>query len=498
MNVAELYERNVERFGERVAVVHEGSTHTNVELRGRAARLGNHLRELGVAPGDRVAVGLSNCPDVGVAYEAISRMGAICVPLLVLLAAGELRRVCVDAAPVVVVTDQRQRAWVANAVKGLAARPRLLVLGSAETEEALAAASDGAPVVPRAAEDLAVLAYTSGSTGKPKGVQLTHGNLLAQVDLVGQVLSYRPEDVVLSVLPMAHVFGLAAELMAQHFGYCTVVHRWFTPDAFLRDVPQHRVTSAALVPTMLTMVLAHPAFPAADLSSLDTVVVGASPLPDDLADAWEERTGSRILQGYGLTETAGGAAVDRPGMSRRRGACGLPLPGTEATIVDERLRPLPPGRRGEICLRGPQVTPGYWNDPEATEAALAGDWLRTGDVGYLDHDGYLYVTERMKDLVISSGLNVHPRDVEEVLCRHPAVAEAAVIGMPDREVGEAVVACIVRHADAEVGQEELMRHCAEHLAVHARPRSVHFLEALPRSPIGKIVKRELRDLLRDR
>jgi long-chain acyl-CoA synthetase len=497
MNVAELYERNVDRFGDRVAVVHEGHEHTSAALRRRAAQLGNHLRALGVRPGDRVAVGLSNCPDVGVAYEAISRIGGVCVPLLVLLAAGELRRVCLDAGPQVVVTDERQHAWVANAIKGLPAPPRLLVLGRPSTERALAAADGATPLVSRDAHDLAVLAYTSGSTGQPKGVQLTHGNLLAQVEMVGQVLAYDPDDVVLSVLPMAHVFGLAAELIAQHFGFRTVVHRWFTPDAFLRDVAAFGVTTAALVPTMLTMLLAHASFPAADLSSLGTVVVGASPLPDDLADAWEERSGSRILQGYGLTETAGGVALDRPGQRRRRGACGPALPGTDLQIVDEHLRPLPPGRRGEVCVRGPQVTPGYWRNPEATRAALAGGWLRTGDVGYLDHDGYLHVTERLKDLVISDGLNVHPRDVEDVLCQHPAVAEAAVIGLPDPTSGESVVACVVRR-DPALSVDDLLRHCAAHLAVHARPRSVHFLDALPRSPIGKVLKRELRDLLQDR
>lgn len=495
MNIASVPRDALARFGERTTLHFEGRDWRNTEIHHRAGQLAAALRELGVVPGDRVALITPNSPYVGMAYDAIPRIGAVCVPVLFVLPAPELRVVFADAEPRVALVGEEVAQVVADAVEGLPSPPRLVVLGSAEAEALLDAQEPDTDLVERDATDPAVLVFTGGTTGRPKGVVLTHGNLLAQVEMVAGVFSYGPEDVTLGVLPMAHLFGLASSLTTAQFGMRSVLQRWFTPEAVLRAIPEHRVTITAMVPTMLSLVLAHPDVETTDFSSLRQIVVGASPLPIELARAWEERTGSRILQGYGLTETTAGVCVERRDGPRRPGSCGLPYPGTEVRVVDDDLHDVPVGEPGEILVRGPQVTPGYWHNPEATAATIVDGWLRTGDVGHVDDDGCVYVTDRMKDLVIRGGLNVYPRDVEEVLYLHPDVLEAAVVGRPDDVLGERVVACIVPRAGAELQPDDLSAWCRERLAGYKTPDDVVVLDALPKSPIGKVLKKDLRALV---
>jgi long-chain acyl-CoA synthetase len=498
MNIAELPARSHARYGERVVLRHDEQVWTSGQLRARAGRLANVLRGLGVGEGDRVAVLLPNCPDVTVAYDAIPRIGAVTVPMLFVLAPPEIAVICEGAEPQVLLTSPELVASVRAGVAGLAHPPAIVVVGDAAFEALLEAADADCAIVDRAPDDLAVVVFTGGTTGRPKGVMLTHGNLLAQVEMAAQVVRYGPDDVALGVLPMAHLFGLAGALCAFEYGYPSVVHRWFTPEAFLRAVPEHRVTITALVPTMLSLLLNHADFDATDFSSLRVVVVGAAPLPVELAAEWERRTGSTILQGYGLTETSAGSVVERPDREHRVGSCGLPYPGTEVAVLDDDgATPLAPGQTGEIAIRGPHVTPGYWRNPEATAAAFTDGWLRTGDIGHVDADGYVYITDRKKDVIIRGGLNVYPRDVEEVLYAHPAVAEAAVVGRADVQYGEQVVACVVLRGGAQVDGPALLAFCRERLAAYKTPHEVRFLEALPKSPVGKILKRELRELVRD-
>ncbi len=495
MNVAHLYREGLARFGDGDVVTFEGRTWTRAEQADRAGRLATVLRGLGVRPGDRVAVVLPNTPDVGVAYDAITRIGGAVMPVLFVLTPAEIGRLCAHGRPVAVLTAPELAGGVTAGVADLPDPPIVLVAGDDALEAQLAAADPDTSIEDRAADDVAVLAYTSGTTGTPKGVVLTHANLLAEVDMTAAIFSYTPEDRSLGVLPMAHVFGLVGSLAAQRFGFPGVLHRWFSPDAWLEAVQEHRVTTTSAVPTMLTLILNAAAFAGTDLSSLRTVVVGAAPLPLELADEWERRTGSAIVEGYGMTETAAGIVIQRPGEPRRPGSCGRPYPGCEVRVLDDRGGEVPPGTTGELVVRGPQVTPGYWEAPEETAAAFADGWLRTGDVGHVDAEGYVYVTERKKDLVIRGGLNISPRDVEEVLHAHPAVAEVGVVGRPDPTTGERVVACVVLRPGATATAEELTAHCAARLARYKVPEEIRFLDALPRTLVGKILKRDLRTLV---
>lgn len=495
MNVAELFARNAERNGDRVTVIYEGVGHRAADLRATADRLAGGLLGLGVGMDDRVAVMMPNSPDVPLAYDAVARIGAVCVPMLFLLAPGEIRLICQDATPKVFMTSPEFVANVDQAIAGLDTPPHVLVAGTPEYEAFLSAAEPHTGILDRAAEDLAVVSFTGGTTGRPKGVMLTHGNLLAEIAMIRQVLDYSPDAVSLGVLPLAHLFGLASVLSSQEYGFRSVLLRWFTPEGFLRAVQEHRVTTTAVVPTMLSLLLNHPDFESSDLSSLETVVVGAAPLPIELANEWERRTGSTILQGYGMTETTAGAVIDRPDREKRPGSCGMAYPGCEVVVMDDDNMVLPPGETGEICFRGANVTTGYWRNPDATSAAIVDGWLHSGDVGHIDADGYVYVTERKKDLIIRGGLNIYPRDVEEVLYAHPAVAEAAVVGRPDPDLGERVVACVVLRPGSSATAEELHAWCVERLAKYKTPAEVRFFDQLPKSGIGKILKRDLRDQL---
>jgi len=495
MNVAELFARNAERHGDRVTLVYEGVGYRAGQLHETADRLAGGLRGLGVGVDDRVAVMMPNSPEVPLAYDAVARIGAVCVPMLFLLAPAEIRLICGDATPKVFLTSPEFAANVAQAIAGLDEPPHVLVVGTPEYDAFLSDADPHTGILDRATDDLAVVSFTGGTTGRPKGVMLTHGNLLAEIAMIRQVLDYSADEVSLGVLPLAHLFGLASVLSTQEYGFQSVLLRWFTPEGFLRAVEEHRVTTTAVVPTMLSLLLNHPDFEGSDLSSLETVVVGAAPLPIELANEWERRTSSTILQGYGMTETTAGAVIDRPDREKRPGSCGLAYPGCEVVVMDDANRILPPGETGEICFRGANVTPGYWRNPEATAAAVIDGWLHSGDVGRIDADGYVYVTERKKDLIIRGGLNIYPRDVEEVLYAHPAVAEAAVVGRPDPDLGERVVACVVLRPGASTDAQELHSWCAERLAKYKTPAEVRFLDALPKSGIGKILKRDLRELV---
>jgi len=495
MNVAHLYRAGLERFGDGDVITFEGRTWTRAALADRAGRLAAVLRDLGVGPGDRVAVVLPNTPDVGVAYDAITRVDGVVMPVLFVLTPAEIGRLCAHGRPVAVLTSPELAGCVAAGAADLPDPPAVLVAGDDAFEARLAEAEPDATIQEHAADDVAVLAYTSGTTGTPKGVVLTHANLLAEVDMTAAIFSYTQEDRSLGVLPMAHVFGLVGSLAAQRFGFPGVLHRWFSPDAWLEAVQEHGVTTTSAVPTMLTLILNAARFADTDLSSLRTVVVGAAPLPLELADEWERRTGSAIVEGCGMTETAAGIVIQRPDEPRRPGSCGRPHPGCEVRVLDDRGRPVPPGATGELVVRGPQVTPGYWEAPEETAGAFADGWLRTGDVGHVDAEGYVYVTERKKDLVIRGGLNISPRDVEEVLHAHPAVAEVGVVGRPDPTTGERVVACVVLRPGAAATAEELTAHCAARLAGYKVPEEIRFLDALPKTLVGKILKRDLRALV---
>jgi long-chain acyl-CoA synthetase len=499
MNLASLGDRNIESFGEYTALVFGDREYTNVELYTLSKRFATALAELGIGPGDRVGVLLPNMPEVGTCYGAILRMGAIAVPMVFLLAVPEIKHILADSAAKAIITSPEFYGNVTQALEGLEPAPIVIVTGDAPAptgalsfEQLLAGATREHDLVERDDKDLAVVSYTSGTTGRPKGVMLTHGNLLFTAEAVSSIV--KPEGVSIGCLPLAHLFGIFTSITVQRFKVKNILLPWFTAEGFFEAVEKGGGIQSAVVPTMLAYMLSHPGFDDVDWSNFQWMVVSAAPVPLELADEFEKRTGARVLEAYGMTETSPSVSLMRRADPRRPGSCGKPIPGIEVAILDDDDRPMPTGEPGEVCIRGPNVMAGYYNMPEETENALRNGWLHSGDVGYMDEDGYLYITERKKDLIIRGGFNIYPRDVEEVLYGHPSVLEAAVVGVPDAKLGEEVKAYVVLRPGMTATEGDLFDYCCDHLAKFKTPKSVTFLDELPKNPIGKVLKKDLRAL----
>jgi long-chain acyl-CoA synthetase len=497
MNLARLGEDNVRRFGEYPALLFEGQEFTNVALQRGANRLAHALRGLGVGEGHHVMVMLPNCPEVLQAYAAILKVGAVVVPVLFLLSGAEVGRLLAHADPRVVITSpefvDRLGDWPG---------PRILVGGAGRRalawEELVARQPDTFVAVERRPDDPAVLLYTAGTTGVPKGVALSHRNLLANARSVASLYELDRERWALAVLPLSHSYGLTLMNAGNLLGTRAVLLRWFHPEAVLEAIERYRIQQMSGVPAMFVALLHAPEAERFDTSSMRVWGSGAAPLPLELVEPFERRFGGLLLEGYGLTEAGPVVSAHRLSEERRLGSVGRPVPGVDVRIVDERGRVLPAGEVGEICVRGENVMLGYYRLPAETAEVLRDGWLHTGDLGRLDRDGYLYVVERKKDLIIRGGFNVYPRDVEEVLYAHPGVAEAAVVGRPDPQMGEEVVAFVVRRPGATVTTDELVAFCRERLAGFKCPREFRFVDALPKSPVGKVLRRELRARLAPR
>jgi long-chain acyl-CoA synthetase len=495
-HLGRLAERSLERRGDYPALLFEGHWHSSGELFQRSARIAAGLATLGLGAGDRVVVTMANCPEVGVTYNALWRAGAVVTPATFLLPVEELRHVIGDAQARAVVTTPEFLPKAVEASTGLEhvrwlicteeADDRVVPLASLE-------AGEPGPVVPRADDDLAALLYTGGTTGRAKGVMLSHANL----HFTGRAAhdaGYVPGvNRALTTLPLSHAFGLLVTLAGMHSAEpgISVLLRWFDPGAFLELIEEHRLQLSSVVPSMLQILLSQP-LEDHDLSSLRYLTSGGAPLAPEVEHEFCRRVPSvSIRQGYGLTETAALISTNPPGRVKS-GSVGRPVPGTEIRILDEGGRKLPAGEPGEICCRSPGVMAGYWQSPETTAQALDHGWLRTGDVGYLDEDGYLFVVDRKKDLIIRGGFNVYPRDVEDSLMEHPAVQMAAVVGQPDRIHGEEVVAFVALHAGAEVTAEELVGWARERIGGYKYPRRLHLVDAIPVTPVGKIDRKALR------
>jgi long-chain acyl-CoA synthetase len=501
MNLAVLAERNVERFGAYDAILFDGRWLTNVAQLEEGRRFANVLVDLGVRPGDRVAVLLPNCPEVFAAYGGITAMGGVVVPVMFLLAPGEIEHILADCAPKVLVTGPLLMDKVTEATRDLEEPPAIVVVGEPVADglafwsSLMAQAPAEFAIVERADDDVAVLMYTGGTTGRPKGVLLSHENLLWNAVTCAEAVEIQPGSMALLCLPVAHLFGMIASVTGQVLGTPGVLLEWFTPDGVLGAIQDHRVEHLPLVPTMMTLLLHHPQADRYDTSSLGRVFASAAPVPIELAEAFEKRFDCEVLEGYGQTEAAPAIALMRPGLPKKAGSTGPPLPGAEVRIEDEAHAEVSTGAIGEICSRSPGIMLGYHRMPEATADTLAHGWLHTGDLGYLDEDGYLFVTDRKKDLIIRGGFNVYPRDVEDLLLEHPGVAEVAVVGRPDAAMGEEVVAFVVKEPGSDPSEDELLRFAADRLARYKHPKEIRLTGFLPKSPVGKVLKKDLRSML---
>jgi long-chain acyl-CoA synthetase len=465
---------------------------TYAELDRAARGVAASLRDRGIAPGRSVAIMVPNVPEYTIAYFGTLYAGCTVVPLNVLLSAPEVAYHIRDSQAQILIAHPLFRA---PAEKGAAEASVPVVWSDGDGADALPALAKADPVRalhPTGPDDTAVILYTSGTTGKPKGAELTHANLLINCSIVvPRLVPFTSEDVAFAALPLFHSFGQTciqnASIAAG--GSFTLVPR-FTPDEAAATIARDRVTLFAGVPTMYFALLHHPG--GADFSSVKWCLSGGAPMPVEVMKAFEEKYRVEILEGYGLSETSPVASFNMIGRERKPGSIGYPVWGVELSIQDDAGKELPDGERGEICIRGHNVMKGYLGRADATAETMRGGWFHSGDVGIRDADGSYRIVDRVKDLILRGGFNVYPREVEEVLYAHPAIAEAAVIGIPHESHGEEVKAVVALKAGQSTTPEDLIAWTKERLAAYKYPRIVEFVDALPKGPTGKILKRELK------
>jgi long-chain acyl-CoA synthetase len=491
MNLAQILTEAVENDPEQVAVKLDDFALNYGLLEQAAMRIAGMLEQRGIVPGDRVALMLPNVPHFEVAYYGILRAGAIVVPLNVLNKQREVEYYLRDSGAKLIFV------WNDFAVEAEpAARETgcdLIAVAPGEFEQTLFQTEAITEMVERDAEDTAVLLYTSGTTGVPKGAELTHANLLTNCRASRDLFDLGAGVVVLGALPLFHSFGQTCAMnnCVVSSGVLTLLPR-FEPVKALEIIERDKVEVFEGVPSMYGAMLNVPDHERYDTSTLRCCASGGAPMPVELMRGFEEAFNCQILEGYGLSETSPVASFNHPDRERKAGSIGTPIAGVEMKIVDDSDHELPPGEVGEIVIRGHNVMKGYWNRPEATAEAMRGGWFHSGDLARVDADGYFYIVDRKKDMIIRNGFNVYPREIEEVFYEHPAVREAAVVGIPHDEFGEEVAAAVSLKEGASVTPDELRDFVKEQVAAFKYPRQVWVVDELPKGPTGKILKREIK------
>jgi len=483
---------------DRNAITFEGTTWTYSELIDRIDRFAAVLAEGGVGAGDRVGYLGLNHSNFFVSMFACSRLGAIFVPINFRLTGPELAFIAGDAGCVVMIADDQHRP-VIDGVRAEIPAKRFL---SAETgaegwqmmDDLISATEPIAKGVAVSPDDVAMIMYTSGTTGLPKGAMLTHGNIAWNNINALHAIDLGSKEVALVVAPIFHIGGLnVTTIVTLQKGGHVILHRSFDPGAALEAIQANSVTNMFGVPAMFLFMSQHPDFEDTDLTSLNVVVVGGAPVPEPLTRTYLAK-GVPFAQGYGLTETAPMASFLLPDYALDKvGSAGFAPLYTDLAVLDDNGEPTPTGERGEICIKGPSVMKGYWNRPDATAEAIDSEgWFHSGDIGYLDEGGFLFVVDRLKDMVISGGENVYPAEVESALFQHPCIADVAVIGLPDERWGEAVTAVVVCTNGESITLESLREWAGERLARYKLPTRLHTIAELPRTSSGKVLKYELR------
>jgi long-chain acyl-CoA synthetase len=456
------------------------------------ARIAGYLEARGVRAGDRVGVMLPNVPEFGLAYYGVLRAGAIVVPMNVLLKQREVAFYLGDSGAKLVMA---WHAFAEPARLGAAeAGAECLVVEPGSLEATVRGAAPVASPRPRAADDTAVILYTSGTTGRPKGAELTHANLTINADVSRELFSVGADDVVLGALPLFHAFGQTCGLNAAvSAGAALALIPRFDAATALETIERDAVSVFEGVPTMYAALLHHPERERFVVTTLRACVSGGAALPVELVRGFEAAFGCVVLEGYGLSETSPVACFNHPDRERKPGSIGTPVEGVEMRLVDDERHDAAPGEVGEIAIRGHNVMKGYWNRPEATAEAIdAGGWFYSGDIARADGDGRFYIVDRKKELIIRGGYNVYPREIEEVFYEHPAVREAAVIGIPHESLGEEVAAAVALKPERQATADELRDFVKANVAAYKYPRQVWLVDELPKGPTGKILKREIR------
>jgi long-chain acyl-CoA synthetase len=490
-NLAELLTETAARSAERDAVKLDDLTLSYSGLEQAAGRVAGLLEAKGIRPGDRVGVMLPNVPYFAAVYYGILRAGGVVVPMNVLLKEREVEYYLADSEARLLFA-WHELADAAHAGSDGAYADCLLV-EPGDFEAVLERWGNSPEIVRRESGDTAVILYTSGTTGKPKGAELTHGNLRRNAEIGIGLFGMDADTVTLGALPLFHSFGQTCGLNATiRAGGCLTLIPRFHPGRALQIIERDRVTVFEGVPTMYSALLGDPSRGEVDTSTLRVCVSGGAAMPGEVMRNFEQAFGCAILEGYGLSETSPVASFNHPDCERKPGSIGTPIDGVEMQVWDDEGNELPQGEVGEIVIRGHNVMKGYWKKPGATAAAIDEDgWFRSGDMARVDDDGYFFIVDRKKDLIIRGGYNVYPREVEEVLYEHPAVHEAAVVGIPHPQLGEEIGAAVALKPGVSVDAAELRDHVKRQVAAYKYPRRVWIVDELPKGPSGKILKREI-------
>ncbi len=499
MNIAELARNEIERFGEHVSLVYEGTEYTNLQMRHTAKRFGNALKGLEVRRGDRVIIQMPNCPEVLESFQAIWSMGAVVVPINFLVGDEETAYIYRDSGAETIISHSQFLQKIEVCRKDVLSIKNLILIDKEVAPPALPFYQlvEGASDIlsPEQTEDheLAALIYTAGTTGRPKGVMHTHYSLYANAKMQQDTLNLPSGLTGISILPLCHSYGIASMNSGAVIGGGKIILlSSFDIDKIFQSIERYRGNIIGAVPTLYVYMLLHPDPHKYDLSSMKYWISGSAPLTWQTWESFKQKFGYEIIEGWGLTE-AGANNTANPFEGRKKiGSIGIPMKGTKIKIADDDGKEMPVGEHGEILISGPMLMEGYWNDPDETARVLKDGWLHTGDVGYMDEDGYIFIMERKKDLIIKGGENISSREVEEVLFRHPKVSEAAVIGIKDPVYGEDIKAFVVLKPGQTATPEEIIQHCVITLKRFKSPRVVELLDGLPKNLVGKVLKKELR------
>jgi long-chain acyl-CoA synthetase len=503
-NISDLLTERIAEYGDTPFLFSEsdGREWTYDEF-GRVVRqTANMLCGHGIGKGDVVSLLMPNSPEYIIAYFACWQIGAVAGPVNSLLRSEEIEWVVGNSQSKLLLSEPPASAGSTHGIKVAMRLDKPCV--NLDLDSLPPAETDG-PDTNITSDDDAIIIYTSGTTGKPKGCLLTHGNIIANARQIAEWMGFGPDDRLLTVMPLFHMNAVSVTTMsALYAGGSTVVSPKFSASRFWDIIEKYKITSFGSVATMLSMLLSRQnsqvihqpkASPLATRhSSLRFAMCGSAPVPVEVMNKFEETFGVLVIEGYGLSESTCRSTFNPPNKNRRPGSCGLPI-GNEMRVVDDDDNEVADGELGEIVLRGPNIFKGYFNNPAATAEAFRGGWFHTGDIGYRDADGFYYIADRKSDMIIRGGENIYPREIDDVLYRHPAVEHAAVIGVPDELYGEEVAAFVVLKDGAEAAGEELMEFCREHLADYKCPKAVHFVDEIPKGPTGKLLKRELAKLL---
>jgi long-chain acyl-CoA synthetase len=505
LNLALLLEQSAKRNPGKLALIFDDYKLRYAEVNGAANKIANALVAMGIRKGDKVAMMLPNTPHFPICYNAILKAGATVVPLNVLFKSNEVQYHLEDSDSVALIAFEGFLGEAAEGYRKARACNNLVVVqapgstnplpdGALSFNQLLADNPPTFEMVDTSPDDTAVILYTSGTTGRPKGAELSHANMFMNAMVsADKLLGISADDVLLATLPLFHSFGQTCVMnVGLYLGATITMLPRFEPVKAMEIIQRDKVTLFAGVPTMYFYLLNHPAAGDYDLSSLKRCCSGGAAMPVEVMHAFNKKHNVQIMEGYGLSETSPVASFNHLDRPAKPGSIGTPIWGVQMAVLDPEGKPAAAGEMGEIAIRGHNVMKGYYKRPEATAEVIHNGWFRTGDLAKVDEDGFFYIVDRVKDMIIRGGFNIYPREIEELLYAHPAIAEAAVIGIPDQALGEEVKAVVACKPGQSVTEQELIDYCKASLAAYKYPRSIEFRDSLPKTATGKILKRELK------